>query len=142
MSNPLYTYDFKEVSVILNGNILTGFIEGDAIEVAPDEDDWSLQVGADGESTRSKRNNNSATVTIRLMQTAASNDVLNALYQADKLSSTGKAAMLIKDNSGRSIHAAEEAWIQKAPTASYGNEAGSREWVLRTHNLVSTFGGN
>jgi hypothetical protein len=102
----------------------------------------NLLVGADGEATRSKSNNNAATVTLRLMQTSDMNDILTSYYQADKLANNGKFPLMIKDNSGRSLHVAEQAWVQKLPAVNYGAEAGPREWVIRTGELVSTVGGN
>lgn len=136
------SYDFKQVSVIFGGRIITGFAEGDAITVAHDEDDFTLKVGADGEATRSKSNNRAATITLRLMQTSDSNDVLSGMRSADQLTGNGKGPLLIKDNSGRSLHAADSAWVQKAPDAGYGAEAGEREWVLRTGEMISNYGGN
>lgn len=136
------TYDFKEVSVLFGGQQLTGFAEGDSVTVEPDADDYALQMGADGEGTRSKSNNQAATITIRLQQGSAANDILNGFRLADQVSNGGVQPLLVKDNSGRSLHFAETAWIQRAPPAGFGNEAGEREWVLRTDKMVSTFGGN
>jgi hypothetical protein len=138
----LKTYDFKSVAVIMGGVQATGLADGDAVTVEMDADAWNLLVGADGEATRSKSNNNAATVTLRLMQTSDMNDILTSYYQADKLANNGKFPLMIKDNSGRSLHVAEQAWVQKLPAVNYGAEAGPREWVIRTGELVSTVGGN
>jgi hypothetical protein len=136
------TYDFKSVAVIFGGRLLTGFAEGDAVTVEHDEDMYTTTNGADGEVTRSRSNNNMGTITLRFMQTADANDILNGFVQADLNSNSGIQPILIKDNSGRSLHAAEKAWIQKQPAAGYGAEASEREWVIRCGQLVSTFGGN
>lgn len=139
----LYTYDFKQVACILGGQILTGFAEGDdAIKVEYDNEEFGLTVGADGEATRSKSNNRSATVTLKFQKTSPSNDILNGFLQADRLSNGGIQPFACKDNNGREVHAAESMWIQKAPPASHGANAGTMEWVLRTSFMVSTFGGN
>ncbi len=139
----LSTFDFKQVSVSFNGQILSGFAEGDdAIMVEFDTEQWNLNIGADGEGTRSKSNNSAGKITLKLMQGSPSNDILNAAYQVDKIAGQGLGAVFIKDNSGRSLHTAVEAWIEKMPNVAYGANSGSREWVIRTHNLVSTIGGN
>ncbi len=138
----LSTYDFKEVSCSWNGQIATGFAEGDdAITVEQDTEQWGLQIGADGEGSRSRMNNNAGKVTLRLMAGSPFNDVLNASYQADRVSGGGKGALFIKDGSGRSLHTVAEGWIEKLPNASYGAQSGTREWVIRTANIVSTIGG-
>lgn len=136
------SYNFKQVSVSYGGRLLTGFAEGDAVTVEPDNDAWSLSTGADGESTRSKSNNRSATVTIRLMQGSDSNDVLSGFALADDASGAGALPLFVKDNSGRSLHASEKAWIQKLPTSTYGAESGEREWVIRCGEMVHNIGGN
>ena len=137
------TYDFKEVAVIIGGRIMSGFDEGDdVIMIGFDNDHWTTQVGADGEVTRSKGNNHTGTLTIKLKQTSESNDILNGFYQSDRLANSGKFPILIKDNSGSSLYIAEEAWIKKAPGAGFGANAGAREWVISIANLVANTGGN
>ena len=137
------TYDYNQVAVIIGGVQATGMAEGDdVVMVEMDADAWNLTVGADGESTRSKSNNNAGTFKIKLMQTSDMNDILSSYYQADKLSNNGKFPVMIKDNSGRSLHMAEQAWVQKLPAAGYGANAKEREWVIRTGELVNTVGGN
>lgn len=123
---------------------MQGFAQDAAISVEHDEDDWSLVVGVDGEGTRSKTSNASATITVSLMQSSPVNDLLSAARILDNTTpgGTGGKALLIKDNSGTTIFSAETAWIQKAPTAELSREATTREWVFRTDNLVANHGSN
>lgn len=137
------TYDFKSVAVIIGGRIMSGFAEGDdAIQIGFDNNHWSTQVGADGEVTRSKGNNNTGTLKIKLQQTSESNDVLSAFYQSDRLANSGKFPLMVKDNSGTSLYVAEDAWIEKVADSSFGANAGDREWTIKIANLVATLGGN
>lgn len=138
------TYDPSSVLVQWGAYTLSGFAADAAISVEHDEDDWSLVVGVDGEGTRSKTQNRSATVTISLMQSSASNALLSAARELDLNTpgGVGGQPLLIKDFSGTSLYAAETAWIQKAPTAELNREATTREWVFRTDNLVALHGGN
>lgn len=139
----VYTYDFKQVSCICGPNALTGFAEGDdAISVEPQAEQFKTSIGADGEATRSKTNNYSSKVTIKLMKTSPAMDILNAFYQADRLSNSGIFPFLLKDNNGSELHAAEKMWIEKPPTAPFGESSPVREWTLFTHNMVSNYGGN
>ncbi len=138
----LKSYNFGKVAVIFGGRQLTGFADGEAVSVERNEDAWSLLVGADGEATRAKSNNRSGRVTIRLLQTSESNAILNDFAKADDLADAGAQALFIKDNSGNSLYSAEQAWIVKMPAATHGNEAGTREWVLETDNLVINEAGN
>lgn len=136
------TYDPSQVLLTFNGYNISGFADGTFVNVARDEDMWSLQMGTDGEGTRSKSNNRSGTVSFTLMQSSDSNDILSGFAAADELSNSGMGPLLVKDNSGRSLYAAENAWIQKLPDSEFGREATSREWVLRTDHLQSFVGGN
>lgn len=139
----LKTYDFKQVACIFGGRQITGFAEGDdSIGVEPEADAWTKTVGADGEVTRSKSNNNSGKVMLKLMKTSDANDFLMSLYNADKLQNAGMVPLMIKDNSGRSLHVGEQAWIKKLPKDGYGATAGTVEWEIDVADMVSNLGGN
>jgi len=122
----------------------SGYADGDFVSIEYDEDAFSLQIGTDGEAARSRTNNRAATITISLMQTSDANDLLSAQYNLDVNSAGGAGIvpLLITDTSGRSLFTAEKAWIQKLPDVTYSREAGPREWVIRTNNLVALVGGN
>ena len=136
------TYNPKKVAVICGAFQITGFADGTFVNVEMNEDQWSLQMGTDGEGTRSKSNNFSARVTITLMQSSDSNQILQAFWNSDRVSDAGVFPFLLKDNSGRTLHAAEQMWVVKQPASEFGRESGSREWVLETDNLIPFEGGN
>lgn len=138
----LRSYNAKEVSMIIAGNIVSGYADGSYLTVDRNEDSFTLSVGADGEGVRSKTNNKSGRFTFTVQQGAAINDVLSGLYIADELSGTGVFSVLVKDNQGASLHAAETAWVVKPAAAEYSKEVGSREWILETDNLETFIGGN
>lgn len=137
-------YNPKEVVIVFGPIIVTGFADGTFLSVDFNEDAYSLQVGTDGEGTRSRTNNESATVTFTTMQSSDTNDLLSALHQVDKNTPGGDGIvpLLIKDLQGSSLYAAETAWIKKAPTSEFGREAGPREWTIETDKLVAFIGSN
>ena len=136
------TYDPKEVAVIVGGQIIDGYADGTFVTVERSEDSFSLQMGTDGEGTRSKSNNKSGKITIVLRQGAPSNAILSAFIQSDELNGSGIVPVLVKDNSGSSLYAAETAWVMKPASSEFGRESGSREYVLETDRLVMFTGGN
>lgn len=136
------TYDPKQVVVIFGGRQVRGYADGTFVEVVRDEDMFSLYVGADGESTRAKSNNKSGSVTVTLQQSSPSNDELSELALADELGNAGVLPLLVKDGSGRALFTAEQAWIQKMADSAFGNETETREWVIRTGELIPFVGGN
>ena len=138
----LKTYNCKDVSVIVGARVLTGFAEDSKVVLARTSDAFTSVVGTDGEVTRAKSNDKRGTITISLMQSSDDNDFLSALANADELSGAGVTNVLVKDNSGRALHSAPEAWVQKQPDCEYNREAGSREWILECAQLNNTIGGN
>lgn len=136
------TYDFKQVQVIFGGNILTGFAEGDAIQLTPNADAFTLKVGADGETSRSKSNNKSRGLKLKFMQTASANDILSGIHNTDLENNSGVRPLMIKDLNGNSLVTERQAFIGKAPDESWGAEAGDREWTLVLPNPFVVTGGN
>lgn len=134
------TYDPKQISVIVGTRPMTGFADGSFVTVRQNSEAFTLQIGADGEGVRSKTNNNSGQIEIVLQQGSDENDFLSELAIADKLSNGGVVPVLVKDNLGTSLHAAESAWVRKLPDSDYARETGSRTWLLETANL-NTFVG-
>jgi hypothetical protein len=142
MTQTIGTFDFKKLNVIFGVAKLTGFADGDAVEVAEENPAFNSMSGADGYVDRIKNNANFLTITIRLRQTSPTNDILSALHAADRVSGT-PLPLLIKDRSGNTLVTAAQAWIEKFPTAAFGNEAKTREWVIKTGSQYVTFiGGN
>lgn len=136
------TYDPDQISVIVGGQIMSGFGDGTFVSVDRNSDAFTLQMGATGAGTRSKSNNRSGRITVSLQQTSESNDALQAFATADELSNSGTFPVLVKDNQGRSLYAAEIAWVVKVPTGAYATENSNREWILETDNLEVFTGGN
>lgn len=136
------TYNPKKVAVIVGGFAISGYADGEFVTITMDEDQFDLKVGTDGEGTRAKSNNNSATVKIMLMQSSDANTILQSFWNSDKISDSGIFPLLIKDNSGRSLYAADQAWIQKQPEAKFGKTTDTREWIIRTDSLIPNEGGN
>jgi hypothetical protein len=140
----LRNYYADQVMVIAGPVLVEGYADGSFVSIEQNEDAFALQVGTDGEACRSRTNNNSGTVTLTLGQWSASNDLLSALHAGDRLSPNGDGIvpLVVIDKSGRTLCAAEKAWIRKPPAVEFGREAGSREWVFETDNIVMGVGGN
>ncbi len=136
------TYDPGQVSVVFGPNILSGFADGEQILVEANEDAFSLLMGAQGEGARTRSRDRSARVTVRLLQTSITNDVLSAILALDRLAGEGILTLMVKDNSGRSLHLAESAWVVREPASPFGDEAGAREWIFETDHMLHNIAGN
>ena len=136
------TYDVSQVAVIVGGVPLEGFSDGSRVTVEFDEQQFTKVTGSDGLTTRSKSNNYAGNVTVTLQQSSRSNDVLSGLWNADRVSNSGVVPILIKDNSGRTLWAAEHAWVQQMPSQDFAKEVSDRAWILDTDKLTGFSGGN
>lgn len=143
MNNGIKTYDPSNVQVILGGVPMTGFADGTFVNISFDEDQYTKTVGADGEVSRSKSNNNTATVALTLKQTSSSNDALSALYMADRLNNAGAVPFMVKEiGTGRTLCFAQAAWVQKLPDVGYSKDVEDRAWTLATGQMEIFVGGN
>ena len=83
----------------------------------------------------------SARVTITLLQTSPSNDVLSAAAEADELAGTGVGTFLMTDLNGTTEAHAPNAWVAKPAAIEEGKEVGDREWVIDVDDLEQNIGG-
>lgn len=135
------TYDPKNVSIIIGSHIVSGFADGTFINVERRNPTWSLVAGASGETERSKSNDKSGRITLTLLQSSASNDILSGFAQSDELDNSGTFPLLMKEDTGTTIIEATEAWCTKPSNTPYGKESQGREWVIETGELVMVVGG-
>lgn len=130
-------FDIKKLTVAVGGTLLDGFADGDYVSVKMNKERNSLVVGADGEGARIKLYDNSAQITITLMQTSKANEVLSAYAK-----SNSEFIFSLIDQSGTTIVAAQHCWIREYPEVAFGTEAKERAWVLETDDCEMIVGGN
>lgn len=136
--NPIVmTYDPSKVIVTWNGIPITGFADGTFVKISSPSDAFTKKVGADGEVARSRTNDNTREVTITLMQTSISNNLIAKKHQIDCLTGLGTGPLRITDLMGLSLFYAPQAWPRKSPDKEYSKEVGDREWVFDTGPVVS-----
>jgi hypothetical protein len=136
------TYDPGKIVVSFAGRLITGFADGTFVNAERTEDAFALTIGARGEGARTRSRNQSGTVTLTLMQSSLSNDVLSAIASADALAGSGVGEMFIKDLNGTTLIAAGNAWIKKLPSVEMGKDLSNREWVFECEALAINVGGN
>lgn len=135
------TYGVNELIVTYGANRLTGWADGEFMTVSYDDDIYKYTNGADGEVARVKSNKLMATITLRFLQTSASNDILSAYLIAD-IDANAPQNFLIKDLNGETIMSSAKASIIKFPDFSFGTENSNREWQIKAPKLVGFLGGN
>ena len=134
-------YDPKKVVLTIGGHPVEGYADGTFITVSRNNQMWTLQSGASGETARSKSNDRSGTVEIVLMQTSVSNDVLSTKVKDDDLNNSGKFVLGIDDEHGKTVIAGLESWVQQQPSTEFAKELSERTWIIETGDLEMFIGG-
>lgn len=137
----LKQYDPKRVALTFKGILIQGFASGTFVNVERNEDTFSLETGADGNSTRVRSQNRSGKMTITLRAEAPTNDLLSAVALLDERTGLGVGAWTLKNaNSTTRVHA-QSAWITKPASVEHASEASTREWVFESDNIEMSIGG-
>ncbi len=125
-------YDPDEVLVYFGGALIQGFADGEYVTAEQMSPGFDSVVGTDGEVARSKSNDRRVKVTIKLLQTSASNAVLSAMHKADlnTPNGAGVATFSMQDLQGQTFINGAQAWISKFPDNSMDRTAKSREWEI------------
>lgn len=129
MSNSftVHTYSPKDVILTIGGYQLTGW---QSINISRTVKGFTVVRGIRGKNTRVPNVDTSATITISLLQTAQGNDVLSYIHELDLEEGTARIALMLKDNSGRSVFSSNEAYITGYPTAPYSGQFEYRNWEV------------
>lgn len=149
MSTNVNIYSPNDITVTLTrgdgfAHIVGGYSDGDMVSIEPAAEALSMYTSADNQMTLLFNANNSATVTLTLNQTSATNDVLSWLYEELKARKSPDKlfSVLIKDQNGRSLYTTSQAFIGKRPTASFSNSMNNREWTILCADMQQFAGGN
>lgn len=129
------TYNPAKVVLTHLGQIITGYATGSFIKAARNKETYTYTAGADGKGCRTLNPDKSGRVTITLMQSSVSNDVLSAAQILDELTGQGVGPLIIKDLNGTLVVSATNAWIVKPADVDLAAEVGNREWMIEAEEM-------
>ena len=135
-------YSLDDVTCIVGGFIINEYAAGDGVAITWLEDDFAVVQGSHGSVMRSKKHNNVAEATIRIMQGSPVNDFLSAKLNLDRNTRLGTFAWLITDNFGATLVNAAQAWIKKPPDIKFSEEPQEVEWTIVLGNPQWNVGAN
>jgi hypothetical protein len=136
------SYDPKQILILIAGVPISGLADGTFVSIERQEDAFTAVSGADGQVARVKSNNAIGTLTLTIMQTSQSNQLLSGLALADQRNNAGTFPVLIKDNEGTTLIFSAEGWVQRMPTVEYSKDISNREWIITLSELTYNIGGN
>lgn len=137
----MQTYDPKKVKAIMFGAPAFGFAEGTFIKVARNEDTFTLEVGSDGETVRTRSHNKSGQIEFTCLSASEFNDLLSKAMLLDEQLGQGVGPFLLQEIGGTTVCAAANTWIMKPSDVEYGKEHSNRVWTLEADLIEFHVGG-
>ena len=136
----VYTYSPSEVQLTFGGYTVTGW---QSISITRSVDAFKPVRGIRGKHTRVRSIDTSCTITVTILQTSMSNDVLCRIHDLDLEYGSGRIELLLKDMGGTGIFSSAEAYVLGYPEVVYSGEFEYRQWRLFCQNTGNyTIGGN
>jgi len=136
MDKFLGTFDPNQVTLTLGTLKVSGYFDGTFITVAKlDNELYKNHVGAYGEMSRTKNNNNAGTITFTLKRTSPANQQLDLLKR-----NPATFAASVKDGSSSKFTAvSSDCWIMTDPDDEFSVEESAIEWVVMCSDLNKSF---
>ncbi len=136
-------WDPDQVDVIFGGVPLSGFAEDGMITFEEQGERFITVAGVDGDVTRSKVKAKVGILTVKLMSSSKSNDVLSAAHNLDLLSPGGAGVVAggVNDRNGTSLLASSTMWVMGFPAVNMGKQAEAREWKIQVIDYRLFVGG-
>ncbi len=126
----LKSYNLKSVVCSFGPISFSGFAEDDAITITPESEIFTSKVGADGQTTRSRSNNDNYKATIRFMSTSSARFSLQEQTLRNAALSQVTYPFFLNSPDTQEIYASSQAYVEKLPDASFGREASEREYTI------------
>lgn len=128
------SYDFKKVTVIIDGHIVTGYMDGSVVKWEKNADNVSPHVGADGEVTFAENADNTGLITLTLRQNSASLSKVLELAAAKR----DFSARVIDSNAGGVKVGGTQSRIMKTPGGERGSEISGVEVQIYIADYAET----
>ena len=123
----LKTYDSRKVLISLGSHNVTGYSDDSFVSIEPNGDGVVKKVGCDSEVIRSIDPDDTANMTLTLLQQSPTISFCQKMYDRDRADGTGTFSVLVKDLKGGLIFSAQDAWVVTPMTRDFAKEAPDRE---------------
>lgn len=123
-------YDANDTTVMVNGQEMYGFQDGDMFTATYDQPRWATVQDVQGTGTASKNNKTGGTITINLLETSPCNAIL------DQITETGNFPVDIVSST---YHlSAVHCYVEKKPDLQGTGTASNRPWVIKAISMDET----
>lgn len=139
----LSNYSPEDVVVILGGVFeVGGYHEGTFISISKDVPLFTTKESSDGKVGRVRNKSGLYTVSLTLMSTTSSNEVMTRLGRLDSRTGMGKFPITIKDTLGKTVFFSPCAWVEELPETDFDIAITSRVWGIKCSCGDIMIGGN
>lgn len=128
-------FDPKQMTILFGVHKIVDVAET-FLSVSFDEPRFRLVSGIDGDSTRIRNQNRSATIEVTLLQSSLSNDYLSGFLTVDELTGVSVLPFFAKDDNSNNTIIAPSCFIEGMPSHTYGTTGNNQVWRFRTDNLI------
>jgi len=138
------TWNPTKFNMTVGAVTVVQFANGAFIKAMFNEDQWTLEMGADGNGARIRNANESGRFEITLLRSSPTNDELAALSLLDRETGQGIVAIQVKDGSNTQAGAVASCaggWVVKQPDFERQKTLGDVTWVFETDKLTMVQGG-
>jgi hypothetical protein len=139
-------YEANAVDVVMIGIPITDGKGDPFVKIAPRGDAYEDDMGVDGEVCRYGTNEYRYDIEVTLKGFSSHNEQLAAILAADRESTSGfgVGVLLVKDNNGAAIFAADKLWCKGLPEQSFGKNKPDVTWKFTAvaKNFAMIVGGN
>ena len=121
------TYVPSNVILVISGWQVRGWNE---ISVARNTPGFKQIRGIRGKNTRTRVQDTSATLTIRVPQTENMNEVMSAIHDADLEEGTARLEIMLAEVTGNSFFSTATGYITAYPELAYSGDMSERVWTI------------
>lgn len=148
MGEPAKVFDLAAITCNFLGiplDEMGGWGDGGGMTLTPGGPAFITRKGADGSVVRSATHDNTWTIKLVVLQTAAVNDVLSGILQLDTSTENGAGVgpFLVRNRlSNTDAFFGSKAWIEGWPEKKYLQQAENLEWTIFVANGKPFWGGS
>lgn len=142
MASDILTYSPSSVKLILVGYILTGVV---SINVAwKGSKPFTTHRGIRGKHTRVYNPEQYATITVEVLQTSITNDILTSIVSQDRKTRSARLEFSIVDTSGSTKLQSTNCFVQGYPELTLSGDLTTRKWDFECLSFLdgASVGGN
>lgn len=121
------TYSPSDVQLVIGGYLVSGW---QSISISRRVESFRTIPGIRGKHTRVPSRDTAAMITFPIIQTSQANEVMSYIHELDIEEGTGRLALTLKDNSGKSVFSSDEAYITGYPAVTFNDGFEYRTWKI------------